>query len=146
MAATTETRVNPCPQCRYDCDGGTDFVVCACCSNTYHFKCTKLSKKKFSFLRRGIGVFNCNMCTKKLKCMKCSKQSHSHLKGLYCVNCLKYECQSCLPLSSELIRQYLITKKAFYCAECSVQHFCPFCLELFEDRPHAESSIHCDSY
>ena len=146
MATPIEVPKLPCPECRYDCDALNNCILCAYCSNTYHLKCTTLSKKKFSSLRRGIGIFKCKMCSKKLKCTKCTRQSNiPHLKGLYCVNCLEYHCKHCLPLSSEQVCEYLNNKNSFYCEECSVQHFCPFCSKLCGDHPDAESSIHCDS-
>ena len=144
--ANIETPKFPCPQCRYNCDSNTSCILCAHCSNMYHLKCTTLTKKKFSSIRRGIGMFKCKMCIKKLKCTSCSKQSNSpHREGLYCVNCLDYHCKRCLPLSNEQFSEYLNTKKPFLCFDCSAQHVCPICSELCQNHPDAESSIYCDS-
>ena len=131
----------PCPVCKVKCNEGTDRILCKTCHNWFHFECTNLSKTSFDkFMKNPNKTFLCKICKIKTSCTKCTSNLKLPRESIYCVGCLDKFCKSCLDLSIPQIHIICSSEKAYFCPECSVDHFCNVCKQLCVD-----GCIYCDN-
>ena len=133
--------VCPCPICKVKCNEGTERILCRTCKNWFHFECSNLSKSSYDkFLQDPNKMFLCKVCKIKTVCTKCKCSLKSPSESLYCVGCLNKCCRRCLDLTISQIKILKTTEKAYFCAECSVDHFCNVC-----DKLCVDGCIFCDN-
>ena len=112
--------------------------------NYYHKECTGLGKNILKLVAKQNKKFICKICTNNCSCDKCDKTISSYPKGIYCVQCMKFSCLDCIPLSSDEVHKYLTTKQPYYCDSCCAIFYCPVCEKLCEDIEGTEPSIFCN--
>ena len=131
----------PCPICKVKCIEGTERILCKTCHNWFHFDCAGLSKTSYDkFLLDPNKMFLCKVCKIKMHCINCNSSLKSPRESIYCVGCLDKCCKSCLKQTVPDIQIFSSTEKAYFCHECTNDHFCNVCNKLCID-----GCILCDS-
>ena len=130
---------HPCPCCKYDCSN-TNCISCDYCNNWFHQECAKISDKRFLSLSTSSNkTFKCKFCASKKhkKCSQCMillPNTRLSNKNLYCISCKDWFCHDCLSLPPDLLDKFLSSDLPYFCKECSIDFYCPICLELCRDK------------
>ena len=133
-----------CPNCKENCLN--DCICCDFCSNWFHDSCTTLSKsKRKQHTTNKIFKFMCHICKQKKICDMCHdsvrESVNSKCKSVYCTKCCIIVCGKCSNMTPSQIKQLnTCDELAFYCVECSTDHYCPKCRKVSED-----DCIRCNS-
>ena len=126
--------------CKQTCVEGLNRILCSTCHNWFHFDCINISRKTIDrILISPDKKYTCQVCKTKSKCCSCGC-SLITLKPLYCLGCLQKFCQYCHQLDDSEFNTIVSSNKAYFCKECSIDHFCNECNLLCET-----GCIFCDS-
>ena len=144
MIAEVQNLKNPCALCMGFCFPDTEkCILCNFCMNWFHQDCAKLSNKRFNELTNN-STFKCSICIDSKKCDTCESEQIDPSNSLYCVTCLKVQCDDCSSFSSYQTHLLRSTDKPYYCITCSLDYPCLICKEhCYNDIIH-QPSIMCD--
>ena len=74
-------------------------VVCSQCSNSLHFKWSRLSEKDYLRYQQKTFLYNCQFCTD-YKCIKCEKHVYYSQKGILYSGCDLWIHKKCAGLNN----------------------------------------------